>query len=178
MKKRGYVLNLEEIDKTLVALVGGKGANLGELSRIPAIHVPAGFCVTTEAFRRVMAQARSGEAIGTIAIPDDIVSEIAKALADLGERASYAVRSSATAEDSPSMSFAGQHDSYLNVSGRAEILRHIRRCWASLFSERAVAYRARNGVDDSKVLMAVVVQRMVDAHASGVLFTADPLTGN
>src|SRR5690606_9678556 len=89
-----------------------------------------------------------------------------------------AVRSSATAEDLPGASFAGQHDSYLDVSGPAEILRHVRRCWASLFTDRAVAYRARGGFDHRRVAMAVIVQRLVPARAAGVLFTADPVTGN
>jgi len=111
-------------------------------------------------------------------MPDDLAAAIAQSLARLGERAAYAVRSSATAEDSPTTSFAGQHDSYLNISGRAVILQHVSRCWASLFTERAVTYRVRNGVDHRKVQMAVVVQQMVDAQASGILFTADPMTGN
>ncbi|MGW7333641.1 rifamycin-inactivating phosphotransferase, partial [Streptomyces sp. NPDC054840] len=103
---------------------------------------------------------------------------ITGALARLGERTAYAVRSSATAEDLPTASFAGQQDSYLNVVGPAAILQHVSRCWASLFTERAVTYRRRNGIDHRTVLMAVVVQQMVLPHASGVLFTADPVTGN
>jgi phosphoenolpyruvate synthase/pyruvate phosphate dikinase len=130
-----YVLSFEEIDRTQVALVGGKGAHLGELSRVEGIHVPAGFCVTTDAFGRIMAEAPSiddrldrltrlnpddRESIRTvsaeirrllegIAIPDDLAAAITRALARLGEQAAYAVRSSATAEDSPTASFAGQH---------------------------------------------------------------------
>ena len=187
-----------------VALVGGKGANLGELSRIDGIRVPAGFCVTTDAFRRVMADAPSiddrldrlsrlkpddREAIRTlsaeirrtieaIAIPDDLAAAITRSLAELGEGAAYAVRSSATAEDLPTASFAGQQDTYLNVVGPAAILQHVSRCWASLFTERAVTYRLRNGVDQRTVRMAVVVQRMVFPQAAGILFTADPVTGN
>ena len=88
------------------------------------------------------------------------------------------MRSSATAEDLPTASFAGQQDTYLNVVGPAAILEHVRRCWASLFTERAVAYRLRNGFDHRKVHMAVVVQRMVFPQAAGVLFTADPVTSN
>jgi rifampicin phosphotransferase len=199
-----YVLGLQEIDRTQVAVVGGKGAHLGELSRIEGIRVPAGFCVTTDAFRRVMADApsigdrldqlsrlnpddratirtRSAEirrTIEGIVIPDDLAAAITDALAGLGERAAYAVRSSATAEDLPTASFAGQQDTYLNVVGSAAILQHVSRCWASLFTERAVTYRLRNGFDHRKVTMAVVVQRMVFPQASGVLFTADPVTGN
>jgi phosphoenolpyruvate synthase/pyruvate phosphate dikinase len=200
----GYVLGLQEIDETQVAVVGGKGAHLGELSRIEGIRVPPGFCVTTDAFRRIMGQAPSiddrldrlsrlnagdREAIRTlsaeirralegVAIPDDLAAAITRALAHLGEQAAYAVRSSATAEDLPTASFAGQQDTYLNVVGPAAILQHISGCWASLFTERAVTYRLRNGFDHRKVHMAVVVQQMVSAHAAGILFTADPVTSN
>ena len=199
-----YVLGLQEIDQTQVAVVGGKGAQLGELSRIEGIHVPAGFCVTTDAFRRVMADAPpiddrldrlsrlnpdDREAVRTlsaeirrtiegIAIPEDLAAAITRALAQLGEQAAYAVRSSATAEDLPTASFAGQQDTYLNVVGTAAILQHVSRCWASLFTERAVTYRLRNGFDHRKVDMAVVVQQMVFPDAAGILFTADPVTGN
>jgi pyruvate,water dikinase len=199
-----YVLGLEEVEEMPVAVVGGKGAHLAELSRIEGILVPPGFCVTTDAFRRILAQAPSiedqlvrlsrlnpddSEAIRTlcaqirqtlegVAIPDDLAAAISGALARLGEQAAYAVRSSATAEDLPTASFAGQQDTYLNVVGQAAILQHISRCWASLFTERAVIYRLRNGVDHRKVHMAVVVQQMVFPHAAGILFTADPVTGN
>jgi pyruvate,water dikinase len=199
-----YVLGLREIDQTQVQVVGGKGAHLGELSRIEGIRVPAGFCVTTDAFRRIMEDAPSiddrldrlsrlnpddREAIRTlsaeirrtlegIVVPDDLAAAITRELARLGEQAAYAVRSSATAEDLPTASFAGQHDTYLNVVGLAAILQHVSRCWASLFTERAVTYRLRNGFDHRKVQMAVVVQRMVFPQAAGILFTADPVTGN
>ncbi|MEV0084819.1 phosphoenolpyruvate synthase [Saccharopolyspora sp. NPDC050642] len=103
---------------------------------------------------------------------------IIRPLARLNEEAAYAVRSSATAEDLPTASFAGQQDTYLNVVGPAAILEHIRSCWASLFTERAVTYRLRNGFDHRKVHMAVVVQQMVSPDASGILFTADPITSN
>ena len=152
-----YVLGFQEIVQTQVAVVGGKGAHLGELSRIEGLRVPAGFCVTTDAFQRIMAEAPSiddrlsrlkpddREAIRTlsaeirrtlegIAIPDDLAAAIARPLARLGEQAPYAVRSSATAEDLPTASFAGQQDTYLNVVGPAAILQHVSRCWASLFS--------------------------------------------
>jgi rifampicin phosphotransferase len=199
----GYVLDFQEIDHPH-AVVGGKGALLGELSRIDGIPVPPGLCVTTDAFRRIVAGAPSiddriarlsrlepedGEAIRAlsaeirrtveeIAIPDDVASAITRALARLGEQAACAVRSSATAEDLPSASFAGQHDSYLNVVGPAAILWHVSRCWASLFSERAVTYRLRNGFDHRTVQMAVVVQQMVVPRAAGILFTADPVTSS
>jgi phosphoenolpyruvate synthase/pyruvate phosphate dikinase len=198
-----FVLGLEEVDEMQVAVVGGKGAHLGALSRADGIRVPAGFCVTTDAFRRIMAEASiddrldrlsrldpdDREAIRTlsaqirrtvegIAIPVDLAAAITSALARLGEHAAYAVRSSATAEDLPTASFAGQQDTYLNVVGPAAILRHVSRCWASLFTERAVTYRQRNGIDHRTVHMAVVVQRMLFPQAAGILFTADPVTGN
>src|SRR5580658_3073561 len=199
-----HVLDLQEVDETQVAVVGGKGAHLGELSRIEGIRVPAGFCVTTDAFRRIMAEAPSiddrldqlsglnpddREAIPTlsaeirrtiegIAIPGDLAAAITRALAQLGEQSACAVRSSATAEDLPTASFAGQQDTYLNVVGPAAILQHVSRCWASLFTERAVTYRLRNGFDQRKVHMAVVVQQMVFPQAAGILFTADPVTSN
>jgi phosphoenolpyruvate synthase/pyruvate phosphate dikinase len=211
------VVDLQEVDQTQVALVGGKGASLGELSRlvrlsfsegwIDGLRVPAGFCVTTDAFKRMMAEASSiprlddrleqlsrvdpddretvrtlsAEILRTleaVAIPDDLASAIADALIRLDGQAAYAVRSSATAEDLPTASFAGQQDTYLNVRGEAMILQHVSRCWASLFTERAVTYRLRNGVDQRKVHMAVVVQQMVFPQAAGILFTADPVTGN
>ena len=199
-----YVLDFQEIDQTQVAVVGGKGALLGELSRIEGIRVPAGFCVTTDAFQRILAEAPSIDdrldrlsplkpddreairalsaeirrALEGIAIPEDLASAITRPLARLGEQAAYAVRSSATAEDLPTASFAGQQDTYLNVVGRAAILQHVSRCWASLFTERAVTYRLRNGFDHRKVHMAVVVQQMVFPQAAGILFTADPVTFN
>jgi pyruvate,water dikinase len=199
-----YVLGFQEVDQTQVSIVGAKGAHLGELSRIEGICVPPGFCVTTDAFRRIVAEAPSiddrldrpsrlkpddRESIRTlsaevrrtiegIAIPEDLAAAITSALARLGEHAAYAVRSSATAEDLPSASFAGQQDTYLNIVGPAAILQHISRCWASLFTERAVIYRLRNGFDHRQVRMAVVVQQMVFPEAAGILFTADPVTSN
>lgn len=199
-----YVWDLHEADETQVAVVGGKGAHLGGLSGIEGIRVPGGFCVTTDAFRRIMAEAPSiddrldqlsrlnpddREAVRTLsaeirrtiegtAIPGDLAAAITRALDRLGEQTACAVRSSATAEDLPTASFAGQQDSYLNVVGPAAILRHISRCWASLFTERAVTYRRRNGIDHRTVHMAVVVQQMVFPQAAGVLFTADPVTGH
>ncbi|MGB8942904.1 MAG: rifamycin-inactivating phosphotransferase [Streptomyces sp.] len=199
-----YVCELQVADETHVAVVGGKGAHLGGLSRIDGIRVPDGFCVTTEAFRRIMAEAPSiddrldrlarldpddretiralsaeiRKTIEDIAVPGDLAAAITHALTRHGEQAAYAVRSSATAEDLPTASFAGQQDTYLNILGPTEILRHISRCWASLFTERAVTYRQRNGIDHRTVHMAVVVQRMAFSQAAGILFTADPVTGN
>ena len=199
-----YVLGLDVIDQGQVGIVGGKGAHLGELSRIDGVRVPAGFCVTTDAFDRFMAEVPSIDerldllahvgpddhesirtlstglrhAVETAPIPDDLATAITEGLARLGEGGAWAVRSSATAEDLVTASFAGQHDTYLNVVGQAAVLEHISRCWASLFTERAVAYRLRNGVDHRLVRMAVVVQRMVVPDASGIIFTADPVTSD
>ncbi|MEU8179687.1 rifamycin-inactivating phosphotransferase [Micromonospora sp. NPDC049044] len=198
------LVDLREVDATQVAVVGGKAAHLGELSRIDGIRVAAGFCVTTAAFRRVLTQAPSvdglldrlshlnpddREAIGALSaevrrsieeipIPGDLASEITRALVRFGDEAAYAVRSSATAEDTPTASFAGQQDTYLNIVGPDAVLRHVSRCWASLFTERAVVYRLRNGIDHRTAQMAVVVQRMVFPDAAGILFTADPVSGN
>jgi pyruvate,water dikinase len=199
-----YVLGFEHVDRTKIALIGGKGAHLGELSRIDGVRVPAGFCVTTDAFARTvraapsldqhigrLARVRAGdrdalrttsaeirETIEAIVIPDDVADAIVAGLAPLGDDAAFAVRSSATSEDLPTASFAGQHDSYLNVAGVAAVLQHVSRCWASLFTDRAVTYRLKNDIDHRLVQMAVVVQRMVFADAAGILFTADPVTSN
>jgi phosphoenolpyruvate synthase/pyruvate phosphate dikinase len=200
----GYVLGFDEIDRTQVAVVGGKAASLAELARIEGIRVPDGFCVTTDAFQRIIAEttsigdcldqlaqlrpddrksirelgAEARRLLEEVALPEDVVAAISGPLARLGEHAAYAVRSSATAEDLPSASFAGQHDSYLNVVGAAAIFQSIKRCWASLFTERTVTYRLRNGFDHRKVSMAVVVQQMVFPQVAGILFTADPVTSN
>ncbi|WP_437670570.1 rifamycin-inactivating phosphotransferase [Sorangium sp. So ce131] len=201
---RTYVLGLQEADRTKAKVVGGKGANLGELTRIEGIRVPAGFCVTTEAFQRIMGEAPSigglldrlsllevedrdgirelsGELrriIEGTAIPEDVQEALTQALSRLGADDAHAVRSSATAEDLPGASFAGQQDTYLNVIGAQAILQHVRRCWASLFTDRAVTYRIQHGFDHRKVHMAVVVQKMVFPQAAGILFTADPVTSN
>ncbi|MEH0932133.1 rifamycin-inactivating phosphotransferase [Micromonospora sp. CPCC 205558] len=201
---RELLWDLREVDGSQVPSVGGKAAHLGDLTRIDGVRVPPGFCLTTAAFRRVMARVPSiddrldrlsrlspddREAIGTLsaeirrsieetAIPADLAAAITGALACFGEQAAYAVRSSATAEDTPTASFAGQQDTYLNVVGSQAILRHVSQCWASLFTERAVSYRLRNSIDHRTAQMAVVVQQMVFPDASGILFTADPVTGN
>ncbi|MBP5975148.1 phosphoenolpyruvate synthase [Brasilonema sp. CT11] len=199
-----YVLGFQDIDKTKLMVVGGKGANLGELSKIEGIRVPDGFCISTEAFKRIIGETSSinelldqlshllvedrdkiGELSGEIrrviegiAIPEDINEEITRLLSRLGEKNAYAVRSSATAEDLPTASFAGQQDTYLNIIAKEAILKHISKCWASLFTERAVIYRLQNGFDHRKVHLSVVVQKMVFPQVAGILFTADPLTSN
>ncbi|MFD6733252.1 rifamycin-inactivating phosphotransferase [Micromonospora aurantiaca] len=199
-----YVWQLHEIDETRIAAVGGKGAHLGASTRIDGVRVPPGFCVTTDAFRLAVARtpalagplerlaradaddpaalrtaaAEVRRVVERTALPGDVAAAVTAALAGLGADAAYAVRSSATAEDLPTASFAGQQDTYLNVVGTAEVLRHVSRCWASLFTDRAVTYRRRHGIDDRAVDMAVVVQLMVVPDAAGIMFTADPVTGN
>lgn len=199
-----YALDLHHVDTNSLALVGGKGANLGELTRMGDIAVPRGFCVTTAAYQAVVEQNEafnvllqqltqlaadqrkdiseiSGNIrhlIAQIPIPTDIAAAIRQQLATFGENTAFAVRSSATAEDLPTASFAGQQDSYLNITGETAILRHISRCWASLFTERAIIYRIQNGFDHRKVQLAVVVQQMVFPRAAGILFTAHPVNAN
>jgi Phosphoenolpyruvate synthase/pyruvate phosphate dikinase len=199
---QALVLGLREVEKSHQALVGGKGLNLGELSGIDGVRVPDGFCVTTAAYRQAVEgnetvrmllerlaglKAEDREQIGVISgmirqaildaeMPSEAASAIAGHLSVYGENEAYAVRSSATAEDLPHASFAGQQDSYLNIIGLAAILQHVRQCWASLFTDRAVIYRMRNGFDHRRVQICVIVQQMVFPHASGVMFTADPVT--
>ncbi|GGI44659.1 putative phosphoenolpyruvate synthase [Paenibacillus marchantiophytorum] len=198
------VLGFQEIEKTQLMLVGGKGLNLGELSKIEGIQVPEGFCVTTRGYPKAIEQnetyqdlldrltvlkAEDRNQIGEISrkireiimeveIPSDVVKAVTHYLSQLGDQQPYAVRSSATAEDLPHASFAGQQDSYLNIIGIEAILQHISQCWASLFTDRAVIYRMQNGFDHSQVYLSVIVQRMVFPEASGILFTADPITCN
>lgn len=200
---RGLVLSFDAIDPRDVARVGGKAANLARLAELDGVRVPPGFCVTTDAFDRFVAGAALGDRLARLAalapdardaiatssaevrrileaavVPGDVVAAIRAALRRLGEDGAYAVRSSATGEDSQAASFAGQQDSYLNVVGAEAIASHVKRCWASLFTERAVTYRLRRGVDPRDTRMAVVVQRMIFADVSGVLFTADPVSGH
>ena len=176
------VLSLAAVGRADVAVAGGKGANLGELVRA-GIDVPPGFVVTTAAYRRVVAglspdagDAALRAALGSIALPAGLAADIIRAYEELGG-GPVAVRSSATAEDLPGAAFAGQQDTLLGVTGADALLDAVRACWASLWNERAVAYRARLRVDDSEVAIAVVVQRMVAADAAGVMFTADPVSG-
>ncbi|MFD0697623.1 phosphoenolpyruvate synthase [Paenibacillus sp. GCM10027628] len=198
------VLGFQEMEKTQLLLVGGKGLNLGELSKIEGIQVPEGFCVTTVGYQKAIEQNETYHAllnrltmlkvedrdqIGEISrkirqiimeaeIPSDVVKAVTHYLSQYGDEHAYAVRSSATAEDLPHASFAGQQDTYLNIIGKAAIMQHISKCWASLFTDRAVIYRMQNGFDHSQVYLSVIVQRMVFPQASGILFTADPITSN
>ncbi|WP_314590424.1 phosphoenolpyruvate synthase [Paenibacillus terrigena] len=198
------VLGFQEMEKAQLWLVGGKGLNLGELSKMDGVHVPEGFCVTTVGYKKAIEQnetyhalinrltmlkAEDRDQIGEISrkirqilmeveIPSDVVKAVTHYLSQFGEEHAYAVRSSATAEDLPHASFAGQQDTYLNIIGVDAIMQHISKCWASLFTDRAVIYRMQNGYDHSQVYLSVVVQRMVFPQASGILFTADPITSN
>lgn len=199
-----YVLGFQEIDKTKLAIVGGKGVNLGELSRIEGIEVPEGFCVTTKAYKEIIGNNRKfhslldqlslikvdnresiseisaqiRKVIEEITIPQDIENEITCQLKQLGKKNAYAIRSSATMEDLATASFAGQQDTFLNIIGKDAILKNISKCWASLFTERAVIYRLQNGFDHKKVFLSVVIQKMVFPEAAGIMFTADPITIN
>ncbi|MEZ7129808.1 PEP/pyruvate-binding domain-containing protein [Nonomuraea sp. AD125B] len=168
-----------------LALAGGKGASLARLARA-GLPVPRGFHVTTAAYRAFVAGFRDEidprDPEGTAAlfarheIPDQVAAAIREAYAGLGDDVAVAVRSSATAEDLPELSFAGQQDTFLNVRGDG-LLPAVLRCWASLWNARAIAYRDRNGVPHDDVALAVVVQELVDADAAGIMFTADPVTG-
>jgi len=198
------VLEFGAIDASMVPLVGGKAANLGELTQA-GLPVPGGFCLTVGAYREVAAGARleavleqleqptnragtdqselaglaakARAAVAAAPVPADIEAEVVGAYRALGNDVPVAVRSSATAEDLPTASFAGQQDTYLNVIGVAALLDAVRRCWASLWTDRAVSYRVSNGIEHRDVALAVVVQRMVNSRVSGVMFTANPVTG-
>ncbi len=196
------VLPLDDASANL-ALAGGKGASLARLA-LAGLPVPGGFHVTTEAYRRFVTQAglreQLLEAVSNITADDPATCEVAarritplfaqavtpepiaqairEAYAALDDgHAAVAVRSSATAEDLPELSFAGQQETYLNIQGEARVLDAVKRCWASLWTARAIGYRARNGIASGDVALAVVVQKLVPAEAAGVLFTANPLTG-
>ena len=197
------VLEFSQIGGEALPRVGGKGANLGALSAA-GIPVPPGFCLTTAAYDRFLAALPDPEAqfaaiealdgqdvdaarrasealrqtLGTLPIPDEVIAALKEAHARLGREHPLAVRSSATAEDLPGASFAGQQDTYLNIRGEAALIDAVRRCWISLFTDRAVLYRARSRFGQRSVRLAVVVQRLVDPEVSGIMFTADPVSGH
>jgi len=197
-----YTKPLSDLQRSDINIAGGKGANLGALIHAQ-LPVPDGFVVLTSGYREFVAQNglqekiqdvlnmiqsdvpadldRASEAIHSLfvsgKIPDELVSETLAAYASLGESTAVAVRSSATAEDLPDLSFAGQQDTYLNIVGKDALLQAIVNCWASLWTARAIGYRTRNHISHNDVTLAVVVQKMVQSEASGVLFTANPLTG-
>jgi rifampicin phosphotransferase len=198
------VLGFQEMEKSQALLVGGKGLNLGELSKIQGIQVPEGFFVTTAGYQLAIEQndtfqtlldqltmlkvenrdqideisRKIRQILMEVEIPSEVEKAVTHYLSQFGDKHAYAVRSSATAEDLPFASFAGQHDTYLNIIGADAILEHIRKCWASLFTDRAVIYRMQNRFDHRQVYLSVIVQRMVFPQASGILFTADPITSN
>jgi pyruvate,water dikinase len=196
------VLHFSQVGKDDVPLVGGKGASLGELTRA-GIRVPTGFAVTTAAFhaavehlglgRRVSALDAAADLTAPCAelrglvesapLPAEVAEAIRSGYAALGEECGdadlpVAVRSSATSEDSAEDSFAGLQDTYLWVRGGDSVVEHVRRCWASLYSVESVTYRRRRSIGEDDLGMAVVVQRMVGARSSGVMFTRSPLSGD
>ena len=198
-----FTCTLEQVGAVDLALVGGKGANLGELVSA-GIPVPSAFVVTTTAYKHFIATNGLAEPIATIltaidfddpmsveaqaaklralidpiAMPNDIAAEITTAYTTLGVDNAVSVRSSATAEDLPGASFAGQQDTYLHIRGGAQVLDAVKRCWASLWTARAISYRNTRGFDHDTVHLAVVVQEMFPSEVAGVLFTANPVTSN
>ncbi len=198
-----YVLWFHEIDKDDVDKVGGKGANLGEMTQA-GFPVPGGFVVTSDGYRHMIeanslepkikkilegldvenpsALNRASSAVQKLIektpFPPEIEKAVFAAYDKLGSNPWVAVRSSATAEDLPQASFAGQQETYLNVRGDASLLVHIRRAWASLFEPRAIYYRVQQGFDHFKVALAVPVQKMVQSDVSGIMFTINPVTND
>jgi pyruvate,water dikinase len=199
-----YILNFTDPSAAELAMVGGKGANLAILSQIRGLTVPQGFCITTAAYKEIVSQSKelhtlvaaldqlkagdreqiqlAGQKIRShitqIPLSAVLEQEIADYIRQWGEQEAYAIRSSATAEDLQDASFAGQQDSYLNIKGISAILEHVRKCWASLYTDRAISYRIQHEFEHSAVLLSVIVQQMIFPEAAGILFTADPVTGN
>jgi pyruvate, water dikinase len=203
------VVWLENVRKDDVHIVGGKCANLGELTA-KGVTVPPGFAVTADAFRRFLEETKIGEVIQktltsadgprdpkqyeeaseeirkiieSAPMPSDIANEVRSAYRDLERKTSnpqvkVAVRSSATSEDLPDASFAGQQDTYLNVKGEEQLVHYVQKCWSSLYTPRAIFYREEKGFPHEKVLISVGVQKMVDSEVSGVIFTLDPVNGD
>ena len=196
------ILDFTQIHKDDVLIAGGKGANLGEMTAA-GINVPKGFVITADAYREFLKEnhidefiahglkqahtdehtlsavaAEFREKITAGHFPAELEKEIRAKYAELGESKRVAVRSSATAEDLPDASFAGQQETYLNVQGINDVLLQIRNCYASLWGERAVSYRLNQGYDQSAVAIAVVIQKMVESEKAGVLFTVNPVTYN
>lgn len=203
---RPNIVYFNEIDKNDIPLVGGKGANLGEMTKA-GFPVPNGFAITVngydlfieknQIFQKIQdvlsgidvnnsdelktASEKIEKIISLGKIPPELASEIVKSykkLSGMFKSALVAVRSSATAEDLPGASFAGQQATFLNVKGDANLLQRVRDCWASLFTARAIFYRAQNKIDNSKVKISVIVQKMVQSDVSGVMFTLDPVTND
>ncbi len=195
-------LGLQEINKSHLSAAGGKGASLGELARI-GVPVPPGFVVTADTYYRFLEFAdlrgeltallqlvdpSSPDSLSQVArriqavimdapMPQETADAVTKAYAEMG-KGLVAVRSSATAEDLPEASFAGQQSTYLNIEGEGPLVHAVQECWASLFEPRAIAYRIEQGFEHMKVGIAVVVQRMVQSEASGVMFTVEPVSND
>jgi len=203
MKEMPDILWLEEIRKEDIAAVGGKGASLGEMFAI-GLPVPRAFVVTSQAFRRFLiktgleetlfkkldslnvddndalekAASVAKKAVLGAKVPTPIIEAVKAAYRRMDEsELVVAVRSSATAEDLPDASFAGQQETYLNIKGEAALLEAVQKCWASLYGARALYYRAKQGFDDRSVNIAVVVQQLVNSEKAGVMFTSHPVTG-
>ena len=195
-----YILFFDEIDKDDVPLVGGKGANLGEMTQA-GFQVPGGFCVTTAAYKdflqhnnlldfipEVIKDAslenisqigeKIREKIKGSEMPEEVACEILSAVHKTGPDDYYAVRSSATAEDLAFASFAGQQDTYLNIKGDDNLLLSVMDCWASLFTDRAILYRIQNKIEHGVVYISSVIQKMIMPEVAGIMFTADPLSGH
>ena len=197
-----YILPFDDPGADL-EMVGGKGASLSRMV-IAGLLVPEGYFVTTEAYRCFVREnalqphiLKALEAVDisrpetlesashtirhhftNAPIPDELANAVVGAYAALPQRSpAVAVRSSATAEDLPEASFAGQQETYLNVSGAEAILEATRKCWASLWTARAIAYRTRQGIPADEIALSVVVQILIPAEAAGILFTANPLNG-
>ncbi|TMI55896.1 phosphoenolpyruvate synthase, partial [Candidatus Bathyarchaeota archaeon] len=208
-RSHSIVVWLDQVGKNDIQLVGGKCANLGELTA-KGISVPPGFAVTADAFRRFLEETRIGDVIHktlnsskgprdpkqyeeasqeirkiieSAPMPADIAEEVRIAYHDLEKKTGtaqvkVAVRSSATSEDLPDASFAGQQDTFLNVKGEEQLVHYVQKCWSSLYTPRAIFYREEKGFPHEKVLISVGVQKMVDSEVSGVIFTLDPVNGD
>lgn len=202
MNKMPDILWLAEIKKEDIPSVGGKGASLGEMTAV-GLPVPPAFVVTAQAFRKFLvtseidekifsalrdidvedsdilekASAEAKEIVMSAKMPEDIRDETLSAYKEMGENAVVAVRSSATAEDLPDASFAGQQDTYLNITGEKNLLEAVQKCWASLYGARAIYYRVKQGFDHSAVDIAVVIQKLIYSEKSGVMFSSHPVTG-
>jgi phosphoenolpyruvate synthase/pyruvate phosphate dikinase len=199
-----YIPGMSQNNKATLNLVGGKAANLSALLHINGIKVPDGFYITTQAYKETIINnqeinsllnelvllkvedvlnikvisAKIRDTIERLPIPVAILKEVENCILKIGDKDAYAVRSSATSEDLPAASFAGQYDTFLNIKGIEAIAKHISKCWASLFTDRAIIYRIQNQVDHRKLYLAVIVQKMVFPDVAGIMFTADPVSSN
>ncbi|MBI9044978.1 MAG: phosphoenolpyruvate synthase [Anaerolineaceae bacterium] len=202
-QNRKLILPFSDIRAADLPLVGGKGANLGEMTHV-GFPVPSGFCLTTTAFHQFITACPDSEDLYTlldtaakdnletvrrvghhvrqvlleVPMPGNVADAVSQSWQEIGTENAYAVRSSATAEDLPDASFAGQQDTYLNIIGETALLNAVRSCWVSLFTDRAILYRNKNNFPHRDVALSVVVQKMIMSEISGILFTADPLTGH